>query len=86
MLSNEFINNHKTEWENSKKKYEFLDDDIDLYGAVYYTVEMLKYFNDDIKGKTFAISGFGNVAWGTVKKVNELGGKVVTISGPALPP
>ena len=43
---------------------------------------MLKYFNDDIKGKTFAISGFGNVAWGTVKKVNELGGKVVTISGP----
>lgn len=52
------------------------------YGAVYYTVEMLKYFNDDIKGKTFAISGFGNVAWGTVKKINELGGKVVTISGP----
>ena len=52
------------------------------YGAVYYTVEMLNYFGDDIKGKTFAISGFGNVAWGTVKKVNELGGKVVTISGP----
>ena len=52
------------------------------FGAVYYTVEMLKYFQDDIKGKTFAISGFGNVAWGTVKKVNELGGKVVTISGP----
>ena len=43
---------------------------------------MLKHFGDDIKGKTFAISGFGNVAWGTVKKVNELGGKVVTISGP----
>ena len=52
------------------------------YGAVYYTVEMLKHFGDDIRGKTFAISGFGNVAWGTVKKVNELGGKVVTISGP----
>ena len=52
------------------------------YGAVYYTTEMLKHFGDDIKGKTFAISGFGNVAWGTVKKVNELGGKVVTISGP----
>ncbi|MBE7010502.1 MAG: NADP-specific glutamate dehydrogenase [Ruminococcaceae bacterium] len=52
------------------------------YGAVYYTVEMLKHFGDDIKGKTFAISGFGNVAWGTVKKINELGGKVVTISGP----
>ncbi|MEE1357449.1 MAG: NADP-specific glutamate dehydrogenase, partial [Clostridia bacterium] len=52
------------------------------YGAVYYTVEMLKHFGDDIKGKTFAVSGFGNVAWGTVKKVNELGGKVVTLSGP----
>ena len=52
------------------------------YGAVYYTVEMLNYFGDSIKGKTFAISGFGNVAWGTVQKINELGGKVVTISGP----
>ncbi|MBQ7337470.1 MAG: NADP-specific glutamate dehydrogenase [Clostridia bacterium] len=52
------------------------------YGAVYYTVEMLKHFKDDIKGKTFAISGFGNVAWGAVQKINELGGKVVTISGP----
>ena len=52
------------------------------YGAVYYTVNMLDYFKDTIKGKTFAISGFGNVAWGTVKKVTELGGKVVTISGP----
>ncbi|MBR2926936.1 MAG: NADP-specific glutamate dehydrogenase [Clostridia bacterium] len=52
------------------------------YGAVYYTVEMLKTYGEDIKGKTFAISGFGNVAWGTVQKINELGGKVVTISGP----
>ncbi|MBR1971041.1 MAG: NADP-specific glutamate dehydrogenase, partial [Clostridia bacterium] len=52
------------------------------YGAVYYTNEMLNYFGDTIKGKTFAISGYGNVAWGTVKKVNELGGKVITLSGP----
>ena len=52
------------------------------YGAVYYTENMLDYFKDTIKGKTFAISGFGNVAWGAVKKVTELGGKVVTISGP----
>ena len=52
------------------------------YGAVYYTVERLKDFGEDIKGKTFAISGFGNVAWGTAKKITELGGKVVTISGP----
>ncbi len=51
------------------------------YGAVYYVVDMLKYFGDDIKGKTFAISGFGNVAWGVAKKINELGGKVVTLSG-----
>ena len=52
------------------------------YGAVYYTENMLDYFKDTIKGKTFVISGFGNVAWGAVKKVTELGGKVVTISGP----
>ena len=52
------------------------------YGAVYYTVEMLKSFGDDIKGKTIAVSGFGNVAWGTVRKATELGAKVVTISGP----
>ena len=52
------------------------------FGAVYYTVEMLKTFGESIKGKTVAISGFGNVAWGTAKKVAELGGKVVSISGP----
>ena len=52
------------------------------FGAVYYTAEMLKTYGEEIKGKTFAISGFGNVAWGTVQKVTELGGKVVTISGP----
>ena len=52
------------------------------FGAVYYTVELLKTYGEDIKGKTFAVSGFGNVAWGTVQKITELGGKVVTISGP----
>ena len=52
------------------------------FGATYYTNEMLTAMGDTIQGKTFAISGFGNVAWGTVKKVTELGGKVVTISGP----
>ncbi|MBQ5851928.1 MAG: NADP-specific glutamate dehydrogenase [Lachnospiraceae bacterium] len=51
-------------------------------GAVYYTVEMLEHFGDSLKGKTVAVSGFGNVAWGAVKKINELGGKVLTISGP----
>ena len=52
------------------------------FGAVYYVENMLASFGEDIKGKTFAVSGFGNVAWGTVKKINELGGKVLTISGP----
>jgi len=52
------------------------------FGAVYYAVELLKSYGEDIKGKTFAVSGFGNVAWGTVQKITELGGKVVTISGP----
>ena len=52
------------------------------FGATYYTNEMLTAMGDTIQGKTFVVSGFGNVAWGTVKKVTELGGKVVTISGP----
>ncbi len=52
------------------------------YGAVYYTVEMLNTFGETLEGKTVAVSGFGNVAWGVVKKVKELGGKVVTLSGP----
>ncbi|MGI5824774.1 MAG: NADP-specific glutamate dehydrogenase [Bacillota bacterium] len=52
------------------------------FGAVYYTVEMLKHFNETIEGKTAALSGFGNVAWGAVTKLTELGAKVLTISGP----
>ncbi len=52
------------------------------YGAVYFANEVLKTYGEDIKGKTFAISGFGNVAWGTAEKIAQLGGKVVTISGP----
>ncbi len=52
------------------------------YGATYYACEVFKHFGESIEGKTFAVSGFGNVAWGTAKKVAELGGKVVTISGP----
>jgi glutamate dehydrogenase (NADP+) len=43
---------------------------------------MLGEMNKTIEGKTFAVSGFGNVAWGAVSKINQLGGKVVTISGP----
>lgn len=52
------------------------------YGTVYFAHEMLKTRGMDFKGKTVAISGFGNVAWGAAIKVNQLGGKVVTISGP----
>ncbi len=52
------------------------------FGAVYYASYMLADYGEDIKGKTFAVSGFGNVAWGTALKITELGGKVVTISGP----
>lgn len=52
------------------------------YGVVYFTDQMLRTIGHEIKGKVVAISGFGNVAWGVALKVNELGGKVVTISGP----
>ncbi len=52
------------------------------FGAVYFCDEVLKGYGEDIKGKTFAVSGFGNVAWSAVLKINELGGKVLTISGP----
>ncbi|WP_426351046.1 NADP-specific glutamate dehydrogenase [Alloiococcus sp. CFN-8] len=52
------------------------------FGIVYFCNEMLKHENDSFEGKTVAISGFGNVSWGVCRKVEELGGKVVTLSGP----
>lgn len=52
------------------------------YGAIYFVNDMLGRRDDSIKGKTVAISGFGNVAWGAALKATELGAKVVTISGP----
>lgn len=52
------------------------------YGAIYYTNEVLAHEGEKIKGKTFAVSGFGNVAWGAIKKITELGGIPLTISGP----
>lgn len=51
------------------------------YGSIYFLCEVLKHQNEDIKGKTFALSGFGNVAWGAAKKILELGGKVLSLSG-----
>lgn len=52
------------------------------YGVTYFANEMLKHDGLDFVGKTVAVSGFGNVAWGACKKVRDLGGKVVTLSGP----
>lgn len=52
------------------------------FGAVYFGQEMLKTRKETYKGKKVALSGFGNVAWGAAIKLNELGAKVVTISGP----
>ncbi len=52
------------------------------YGALYFVSQMLKERGEDISGKTVAISGFGNVAWGAAKKAVELGAKVITLSGP----
>ncbi|MBC8342700.1 MAG: NADP-specific glutamate dehydrogenase [Bacteroidetes bacterium] len=52
------------------------------FGNVYFANEMLKTKNESFSGKRVGISGFGNVAWGAALKVTELGGKVVTISGP----
>ena len=52
------------------------------FGISYFCQEMLKSKGMSFDGKTVALSGFGNVTWGTARKVTELGGKVVTLSGP----
>ena len=52
------------------------------FGALYFTEHMLAKAGKNLKGKTVAISGFGNVAWGAATKATELGAKVVAISGP----
>jgi len=52
------------------------------YGIVYYANAMLEACGEKLVGKTVAISGFGNVSWGTAIKLNELGAKVITLSGP----
>ena len=52
------------------------------YGAVYYLQEVLKHENDSIEGKKIAISGYGNVGWGIMKKAAELGAKVTYFAGP----
>jgi glutamate dehydrogenase (NADP+) len=52
------------------------------FGATYYAEQMLLHDTTDFKNKTVACSGYGNVAWGVCTKVRDLGGKVVTLSGP----
>ena len=52
------------------------------YGVVYFGEQMLKTKGEDFKDKIVTVSGFGNVAWGVIKKIEQLGGKAVTISGP----
>ncbi len=52
------------------------------FGAVYFAQHMLQRLGSDIEGQTISVSGFGNVAWGAITKINEMGGRVVTISGP----
>ncbi len=52
------------------------------FGAMYFVKQILETAGDDIKGKTIALSGFGNVAWGAALKATEMGAKVVAISGP----
>jgi glutamate dehydrogenase (NADP+) len=79
-LSNEFsgiLTGKGTNWGGSLVRPEATG-----FGAVYFAKEMLATRNEDIAGKTVAVSGFGNVAWGAVTKLNQLGAKVVTLSGP----
>ena len=52
------------------------------FGAVYFLSKMLSKTGESIEGKTLAVSGFGNVAWGTAMKATELGAKVIALSGP----
>ena len=52
------------------------------FGAVYYLESVMKHEHDTLEGKTVAVAGFGNVAWGVVQKLTELGAKPVTLSGP----
>lgn len=52
------------------------------FGGLYFVNEMLETAGHKLAGKTVAISGFGNVAWGAATKATQLGAKVITISGP----
>ena len=53
------------------------------YGAVYYLQRVLEHENDTLEGKKIAVSGYGNVSWGIMKKAAQLGAKVTYMSGSA---
>ena len=77
-IRNEFtgvLTGKGTEWGGSEIRPEATG-----YGAVYFAGEMLRTKKDSLKGKVAIVSGSGNVAQYTTKKINELGGKVVTLS------
>lgn len=52
------------------------------FGGLYFVNQMLATRGLGIEGKTVAISGFGNVAWGAATKATQMGAKVITLSGP----
>lgn len=52
------------------------------FGTVYFLARMLEHQGETLEGKRLAVSGFGNMSWGVCRKSAELGGKVVTLSGP----
>ena len=52
------------------------------FGTVYFLARMLEHRQDTLEGKRVAVSGFGNMSWGVCTKIAELGGRVVTLSGP----
>ncbi|MEA3446111.1 MAG: NADP-specific glutamate dehydrogenase [Bacteroidota bacterium] len=79
-LKNEFtgvLTGKGIEWGGSRLRPEATG-----FGSVYFVAEMLKRKGETLAGKTVSLSGFGNVTWGAALKLEELGAKVVTISGP----
>ena len=52
------------------------------FGTVYFLARMMEQQGETLEGKRLAVSGFGNMSWGVCRKSAELGGKVVTLSGP----
>ncbi|MBS3994864.1 MAG: NADP-specific glutamate dehydrogenase [Alkaliphilus sp.] len=52
------------------------------FGVTYFCQEILKHEGQTFQNKLVALSGFGNVTWGAAIKITELGGKIVTLSGP----